>query len=189
MSSSGRVFAMNLLGISGSLRAASMNTALLRTLVGLVREPVELTIFDALDLPLYNGDIEDQGDPESVVALKSAVALADGIVFACPEYNGSMTAVVKNQVDWASRGESPIKGKPVGVVGISPGPHGAVRGQNSLKASLLHIGCKVLSSPAVVLPRGRELITDGELTDEAAINRLGLFAAAMISWTEATRDL
>lgn len=180
---------MRILGISGSLRAASMNTALLRTLAGLMADPVEMSMFDAFDLPLYNGDIEDQGDPESVVRLKSAVTAADGIVFACPEYNGSITAVVKNQIDWASRGEAPIKGKPVGVVGISPGPHGAVRGQNVLKASLLHIGCKVLPSPAVVFPRGRELITDGELTDGAAIERLGLFAAAMISWVEATGDL
>lgn len=181
--------AMNILGITGSLRAASMNTALLRSIAGQMPESVNMQIFDALDLPLYNGDLEEQGDPESVTRLKSHVALADGVVFACPEYNGSMTAVIKNQVDWASRGEAPIKGKPVGVVGISPGPHGAVRGQNILRASLLHIGCKVLPSPAVVLPKGRELVTDGELTEEAAVRRLGLFAMAMVAWVEATRDL
>jgi len=124
-----------------------------------------------------------------VIRLKEAVAAADGIVFACPEYNGGMTAVLKNQIDWATRGEAPIKGKPVAVVGTSPGRYGSVRGQTALKSVLLHIGCRVLPSPAVVLPRAQDLIVDGVLTDEAAVLRMTAFGASFAQWVEATKDL
>ena len=98
-----------------------MNTALLRSLQSLAPDGVELEIFDALDVPIYNGDVEEQGDPGGVIRLKRAVAEADGLILACPEYNGGLTPSLKNQIDWATRGEAPLKGKPCGVVGAGGG--------------------------------------------------------------------
>lgn len=165
-----------------------MNTALLRSLQSLAPDGVELEIFDALDVPIYNGDVEEQGDPGGVIRLKRAVAEADGLILACPEYNGGLTPSLKNQIDWATRGEAPLKGKPCGVVGAGGGMYGTVRAQNILKPILVQLGCSVLPSPAVGLPKARDLFTNGELVDEAALERLEKFMAAFVRWTTATRD-
>ncbi len=94
---------MNILGISGSLRAASFNTALLHAAQELAPAGMSIVIHRLHDLPLFDQDVEDQGDPESVVALKQAIDQADGLLLACPEYNGGVTGVLKNAIDWASR--------------------------------------------------------------------------------------
>src|SRR5947207_14536285 len=113
-------------GIAGSLRKASYNRALLRAAVELAPEAVQITVFDRLrDVPLYDADVEAEGDPEPVVALKTAIRQADALLIATPEYNYGVPGVLKNAVDWASRppGSSVLEGKPAALMGATPG-HG-----------------------------------------------------------------
>src|SRR5204863_3707305 len=113
-----------LIGISGTLRRGSFNTALLRTAVEMMPSSAELKVESIEGIPLYNGDIEaTQGIPQRVTELKRAIAEADGLLLSTPEYNNSMPGVLKNTVDWLSRPVSDIKavfgGKPVALMGAS----------------------------------------------------------------------
>ncbi len=118
---------ISVVGIIGSLRRASVNRIVFEAATELAEAGMSLTEAPLGDVPFYNGDIEEQGDPASVLALKGAVREADGVIFFTPEYNGSLPAVVKNVLDWLSRssGGLAIAGKPVGVVATTPGRHGA----------------------------------------------------------------
>src|SRR6185312_15480035 len=124
-----------LIGISGSLRKGSYNSALLRAASAMAPSGTEFTIGDIRGIPLYDGDVEAQGIPPAVVALKDAVAQADGLIIVTPEYNNSMPGVLKNAIDWLSRPNADAKrvfgAKPVAVMGASPGGFGTVLGQNA----------------------------------------------------------
>lgn len=111
----------NLIAIVGSLRSASANRAVARAAIALTAEDVSLTIHPIADVPMYNGDVEDRGLPESVVALHEAVTSADGVIFFTPEYNSSLPAVTKNVIDWLSRPPTSLEGKPFAAVATSPG--------------------------------------------------------------------
>ena len=118
-----------ILGITGSLRQGSFNSALLRACVSVLPEGVTLDIRTLHDIPLYNGDVESRdGVPASAAALKDAVAAAHGVILATPEYNNGIPGVFKNAIDWMSRPPSDIPrifhGKVVGLMGASPGPFG-----------------------------------------------------------------
>ena len=157
-----------ILGISGSLRSGSFNTALLRTAQEIAPDNVEVTIFDLISIPFYNGDVEAQGDPESVVALKNAIHEADGVLFATPEYNHSTSGVLKNALDWASRdrGESSLTGKPVTLIGAG-GMSGTARAQLHLQNVLSETGSLVMVKPGVFVAGPWEKFdSDGHLTDE-----------------------
>lgn len=134
-----------IIGISGSLRQASFNTALLRAAVELA--PPELSIEPASirDIPLYDGDVEAaSGIPASVAALKDRIAHADGLLLVTPEYNGSLPGVLKNAVDWLSRPGQDIArvfgGKSVGVIGATPGPGGTRLAQTAWLPVLRQLG-------------------------------------------------
>ena len=118
---------IGVVAIIGSLRKSSVNRIVFDAATELVGEGMSLSEAPIADVPFYNGDIEEQGDPEPVVELKRAVSDADGVIFFTPEYNGGLPAVVKNALDWLSRksGGPAISGKPVGVVAVTPGRHGA----------------------------------------------------------------
>src|SRR6185437_8279743 len=126
------LIAMRILAISGSLREGSHNTALLRAAADLVPDGVSLELFDGLAaIPHYNGDHDHEQPPAEVAALREAIAAADAILVATPEYNGSVPGVLKNAVDWASRPhrESALWGKTAAVVGASTGAYGALWAQ------------------------------------------------------------
>jgi chromate reductase, NAD(P)H dehydrogenase (quinone) len=138
---------IRILGIAGSLRAQSFNRALLRAAKELAPQPLRIEIFDLLPIPLYNGDVEEQGDPKAVTAFKQAIAQADGVLMATPEYNHGVPGVMKNAVDWASRPPrgAALSGKPVGIIGASPGMTGSARGQSQLRQafeSQIPIACR-----------------------------------------------
>jgi len=125
-----------LIGLSGSLRKASFNTALLRVAAGLMPEDSELVVETIHGIPLYDADVEAaDGIPDRVAALKDAIAEADGLLLVTPEYNNSIPGVFKNAIDWLSRPDSDIKrvfgGKPVAVIGASPGNFGTILSQNA----------------------------------------------------------
>jgi chromate reductase len=138
---------VSVLGISGSLRRDSHNTRLLRAAAGLVEElGGDFEVFDGLrSIPPFDED-EDIGDgPPAVVRLREAIDSADAILFATPEYNSSIPGVLKNAVDWASRprNESPLRNKPVAVIGASTGLFGAVWAQAELRKVLGSAGARV----------------------------------------------
>ncbi len=143
---------LRVLSISGSLRRGSFNTALLKAAQELAPEDMEITIFDLQDIPFYNADVEAEGDPEAVTALKKAVHGADALLLATPEYNGGIPAPLKNAIDWASRStsgyqESAIFGKTVAIMGGGGG--GAVRAQAQLRQVLSTLGIEALEQPEV----------------------------------------
>src|SRR6187431_2909942 len=122
------------IGISGSLRRQSFNSALLRAAAGLMPEGATLEIADISAIPLYNGDIESEGIPAAVTALKARIAETDGLLICTPEYNNSIPGVAKNVIDWLSRPSDDIPrvfhGRPVAVMGASPGPFGTLLSQS-----------------------------------------------------------
>jgi chromate reductase, NAD(P)H dehydrogenase (quinone) len=119
-------------------------------------------------VPFYDGDLEAAGDPEEVTALKGAVARADALLIATPEYNGSVPAVLKNAIDWASRRppESPLRAKPAAVMGASPSRGGTRRAQVHLREILDSAGADVIGEPSLYLARAFEHVSDGRLTSE-----------------------
>ena len=141
---------MRILGISGSLRAGSHNTNLLRAAARLLPEDAEFVLLDPdvlRDIPAYDDDErEAAGEPASVTALRETIAQADGVLFATPEYNSSIPGFLKNALDWVSRpiAESPFKGKDVAVVGASTGMFGAVWAQAELRKVLTTLGARVV---------------------------------------------
>ena len=125
-----------ILGLSGSLRAGSLNTALLRAARDLMPGGSTLGIGSIAGIPLYDGDLEARaGIPAAVAALKDAIADADGLLVATPEYNNSIPGVLKNAVDWLSRPAADIArvfgGRPVALIGASPGGFGTILGQDA----------------------------------------------------------
>src|SRR6478735_3160354 len=138
---------MRILGISGSLRSGSHNTSLLRAAAMSLPSGVELEFYDGLaDLPHYNEDLDVDPVPEHVAHLREAIAQADGLLIATPEYNGSIPGVLKNAIDWASRPfpDNSLRGKPVAVIGASTGLFGAVWAQAEARKVLATIGADVL---------------------------------------------
>ena len=172
---------MKLLGVSGSLRAASFNTALLRAAQDCAPEEVTIEIFRLHDLPLFNQDVEDQGDPEPVTAWKDAIRGADALLLACPEYNGGVTGVLKNAIDWASRGSpSALHGKTACIVGASPGVTGTVRAQDALRQSLRKVSAEYWPLSEMLVGQAHAKIENGQVVDEKTLAYLGKHLDAFI---------
>jgi len=160
-----------ILGISGSLRERSYNTGLLRAAAELAPPDVELQIFDLSRIPLYNDDVEAAGDPAPVAELRAAVAEADALLLATPEYNRGTSGVLKNAIDWLSRPAlaSVLRWKPVAIMGASSGRGGTKYAQQQVRDALLFPGAVVLDEPVVQLPVAWERFdADLKLTDENA---------------------
>jgi chromate reductase, NAD(P)H dehydrogenase (quinone) len=175
---------MRILGISGSLRAASYNTALLRAAAELVPEGVEMTLYEGLELlPPYNEDREAHNTPEEVVRLREEIASADAVLFATPEYNTTMPGQMKQVVDWASTPHGPdaaLWGKPVAAIGASVTDYGAMWAQDHLRNALGVAGARVLKSDLPVA-RAKELFSeDGELVDPETRERLAELLAGLV---------
>ena len=172
---------MRLVGVSGSLRAASYNSALLRAAQGMTPEGVELIEGSIRDIPLYDGDVErDQGLPEAVVALKELIADCDGLLLFTPEYNNGVPGVFKNAIDWLSRPASDIErvfgGRPVAVLGASPGPFGTVMSQAAWLPVLRTLGTAPWFGGRMLIPHAGEAFdAEGRLADEASARRLARF--------------
>ena len=159
---------MRILGISGSLRSESYNTRLLRGLRGALPPGVELVLFEGLRaIPPFSEDDEDS-PPQSVEALKQAIADADAVLISTPEYNGSIPGQLKNALDWASRprAEAPVVGKPVAVIGASPGLFGAVWAQADTRKVLGLMGAAVIDRELPVGGADEALDETGQLRDE-----------------------
>lgn len=173
---------IKVLAIVGSLRAESNNKALAQAAAEVAPEGMEITIFPLNDLPVYNTDVETAGFPESVLALHAAIENADAMLMVTPEYNGSFSGVIKNAIDWASRGGSRLAGKPVVTMGGSPGALGGTKAQEHLRSVCLHLGMYLMSRPTVAVPRFNSKIEAGKLTDESTREFIGTQMNAFKDW-------
>ena len=163
---------LRLLGLSGSIRRDSTNTAILRTLAEKLTNKASLTLFPLDDIPLYNGDLEGERLPQPVRALKDAIAKSDGIVLCSPEYNHGMPGVLKNALDWASRPgfASPLKNKPALIMTSSPGYIGGARAHAQLRETLAAALARVVARPQVTIASVLEKMVDGKLVEESTLN-------------------
>lgn len=158
-----------ILGISGSLRRDSHNTNLLRAAANLLPPGSALELYDGLrQLPPYDADLDTEPAPGAVAELRRAIASADGVLLATPEFNGSIPGVLKNALDWASRPfpDSALRGKPVAVVGASTGLFGAVWAQAETRKVLGVIGADVIDRELAVGQAASAFAGPGELADD-----------------------
>jgi chromate reductase len=163
-----------LLGISGSLRKASTNTAILKALAEAIADRATLDLFPLNDIPLYDQDIDVEPLPPGITAFREAIAAADGVVISSPEYNYGMSGVLKNALDWASRpyGKSRLTGKPVLTITASAASTGGVRAQGQLNETLTAIAALVVLRPQSVIGSVFQKMTDGKFTDETSLKFL-----------------
>jgi chromate reductase len=174
---------MRVLGISGSLRSESFNTKLLRAAADLLPAGVELEVFEGLKaVPPYDEEDDVQPAPGPVAALRSAIAGADAVLFATPEYNSSVPGQLKNALDWVSRplSKNPLRGKPVAVVGASTGAFGAVWAQAELRKVLGATGARVVDGEVAVGHSPARFEGD-RLVDEALREQLGEVVSALVA--------
>lgn len=174
------------LGLAGSLRRTSFNRGLVRAARELAPESVTVELYDRLDeIPFFNRDVEEEGDPAPVKELKEKIHEADAVLIATPEYDYAIPGVLVNALDWAMRSPSPLRHKPVGIVGASPGNVGTARGQMVLRQILLHAPAYVMPEPQMLVSQAREKFDDnGNLVDEETRERLRRFLNALVEWTE-----
>jgi chromate reductase len=175
---------VEILGICGSLRKASTNRALLVAVGDAMPAGADFKIWEGLgELPIFNSDDED---PAPVIALKASIARADGVVIAVPEYNYSIPGGLKNALDWVSRppATSPMRGKPIGLVGAASGMSGTIRAQTHLRQMLVFSDSPCLNQPEVLIPRAHERFdrATGKLTDESTRQLLARFATAFVAF-------
>ncbi|MES2337780.1 MAG: NAD(P)H-dependent oxidoreductase [Pseudomonadota bacterium] len=176
---------LRILGFAGSLRAASLNRALLRAAQAVAPATLAITIFDLAPVPLCNGDVEDAGDPPGVTAFRDAIRAADGLLMVTPEYNHGVPGVMKNAIDWASRPprDSALSGKPVGVIGASPGITGTARGQSQLRQAFEFTNSPAMLQPELLIFKAHEKFdADGRLTDDATRRYLVAYLVALEAW-------
>jgi chromate reductase len=181
---------IRILGVAGSLRGGSYNRALLRAAQGRAPDGAVIEAFDLAAVPLYNGDLEAAGDPEGVAAFKQAIRAADGVLFVTPEYNHGVPGVMKNAVDWASRPpqDAALAGKPVGIIGASPGMTGSARGQSQLRQAFEFTNSYCMPQPELLVFRAHEKFdAEGRLTDEATGQYLGRYLTAFAAWVARLR--
>jgi chromate reductase len=180
--------ALRVCGIAGSLRKGSFNRAVLRAASQLALPQSEIVIFDGLgEVPLFNQDLEEQGDPLPVEALKEAIGGADALLISTPEYSGSIPGVLKNALDWAARkgtaDSAALARKPVAIMGASPGRLGTARAQPELRHVLTCAGALVMPKPEVHLMSVGSIVSGGELVDEVARRFVGGLMESLVSWT------
>jgi chromate reductase, NAD(P)H dehydrogenase (quinone) len=183
--------ALKVLAFAGSLRRGSYNRALLRAAQELAPAGMEITIFDLGKIPLYNHDVEQQGDPEPVKAFKEASRQADAVLIATPEYQHGLPGVLKNALDWASRPprRSPLKHKPAAIMGASPSQTGTARAQLQLRQTLVYNETYVLMQPEVLVARAQEKFDgEGRLSDEVSRKLIGRLLEGLVGWTELFRQ-
>lgn len=177
---------IKILGLAGSLRKGSYNRAALRVAKQETPEEAELEIFELHDIPPFNQDLESDM-PTAVKSLKEKAKAADAILFVTPEYNYSVSGVLKNAIDWGSRpyGNNSWEGKPVAIMSASPGLLGGARAQYHLRQSFVFLNMFPLNQPEVVIANAAQKFDEqGNLTDEETRKRIRQLVEALIDWTK-----
>jgi chromate reductase, NAD(P)H dehydrogenase (quinone) len=177
---------IRILGISGSLRKGSFNTSALRAAIDLCPDEAEIEICDIADLPLFDQDFESEL-PTAVKEFKEKVAAADAIIFSTPEYNYSISGVLKNAIDCGSRpyGQSAWEGKPAAIMGASGGAIGTARAQYDLRKMMVFLNMFPINKPEVMIGNaGDKFDGNGNLTDDTTRKFISQMLDALIAWTK-----
>src|SRR5216110_2133469 len=180
---------LKVLGISGSLRKASYNTAILKACAELMPAGMKMTYARIDDIPLFNQDVFDAGLPESPKRFRAEVAAADGLLIASPEYNFSLSAALKNAIDWGSRPPNQVfQDKPIAIFSASQGPMGGARVQYDLRRILGQLWGHVMPRPEVFIGASAGKVdAQGNITDEATKKFLTELLAGLKTWIERMR--
>lgn len=178
--------AVHVVGIAGSLRQKSFNRSLLAAAVELAPASMHIDVVDLKPIPLYDADVQEAGWPEPVAEMRERVRGADALLIATPEYNHSVPGVLKNAIDWLSRGpESPIAGLPMAMMGASNGGFGSVRAQLALRQVADGCGLVAMPRPEVHVSRAQDKIdASGRLVDEKTRQSIVALLQALEAWTE-----
>ena len=185
----GSTAAPRLLAFSGSARRESLNRKFLAVAVQAARDAGgEVTLLDLNDyvLPLYHGDLEDaEGLPANATKLTELITRHDALLIASPEYNSMITPLLKNTIDWCTRGDdNPFTGKVAAVISASPGPFGGVRSLKLAQQLLLHLGCHVVPGQTALIHADKAFDATGGLTDARAEKSLRALVAALVATTK-----
>jgi chromate reductase len=173
--------------VPGSLRRESYNRWLAQAVRELAPPTLAVRIEEIDAIPLYNFDVERAAFPESVARLKAALRAADGTLIVTPEYNFSVPGFLKNTIDWISRppGDAALRGKPVGVLGASPGPIGTARAQIHLRGILANLNAIVMPQPSVLIAgAGQKFDPGGRLADDDTRKHVRVYLEAFARWIE-----
>lgn len=177
---------LTITAICGSLREGSFNRRVLKAMEELAPKHWEIQHVDLSMIPLFNLDIESQGDPQSVAEFKESIKQADGVLIVTPEYNMGIPGVLKNALDWASRpGKSSVLiEKPFAIAGATPGSGGTAQSQAQVRQTLLAMNAYTMPGPKVLIGSVHEKLneTTGELDDESTLRHLERFLTAFEEW-------
>jgi chromate reductase len=179
---------ITIIGISGSLRKASFNSALLRAAVDMTPEGATLEVASIQGIPLYDGDVESSvGIPAVVSDLKDRIAVCDGLLLVTPEYNNSIPGVFKNAIDWLTRPASDIarvfNNRPVGLIGATPGRGGTILAQAAWLPVLRTLGTKPWFGGRVTVSGAKRVFDEsGQLVDEEVRSQLRNYVAGFVAF-------
>jgi chromate reductase, NAD(P)H dehydrogenase (quinone) len=178
---------MRIVGIAGSLRSASLNAALLRAAADECPPGAAIEIESIREIPLYDGDVEASGLPLRVSELKDRIATADGLLLVSPEYNSSIPGVFKNAIDWLSRPAADIPrvfgGRPVGLIGASPGRFGTVLSQNAWLPVFRTLGLRLWTGQSLYVSGANKVFDrKGKLVDEPTRTRLSDYVRGFVEF-------
>jgi chromate reductase len=177
---------ITILGLCGSLRAGSFNRMALKAAGEMVPEGATLETFDEIgDFPLYNLDVQQKGWPPAVQRLCDRMRATDALLIVTPEYNYSVPGLLKNAIDWISRFDNqPFSGKPIAMMGASPGIFGTARAQYQLRQMLVFLNGLPVNKPEVMIGGAASKFTDGKLTDEATRKFVADLLVSLVAWTK-----
>jgi chromate reductase len=175
---------VRILGISGSLRKASYNTALLRAAIAVAPEGTHVEVADISAIPLYDGDVHAKGLPAPVVTFREQIARADALLIVTPEYNFSIPRVLKNAIDWASRPPAqPFAGKALAIMGASPTLSGTMRAQYHLRQTAVFLDMHPINKPEVFLRNAQDAFdAEGKLVNAETAKGVDLMWKALVPW-------
>jgi len=181
---------IKILAFAGSLRKGSYNKALVRAAVELAPENVKMEVFDLEGIPPYNQDLESN-PPQRVAEFKEKIRNADALLIASPEYNYSVSGVLKNAIDWASRpkADTPLEGKPVAIMSASTGRLGGARAQYHLRQSFVFLNMHPINRPEVMLSSAQDNVdANGKVTNEQTRQLIRQLLEALVEWTKRLRE-
>ena len=175
----------SILGIVGSVRKDSFNKALMQVALEVQPPDSSLEVFDLSGIPIFNDD-SSASPPQVVVNFKKKIREADAILFVSPEYNYSISGVLKNAIDWASRppGDNAWSGKPCAIMGASTGMMGTARAQYHLRQVCVYTNMHPINKPEVFVSRVNEKMRDGKLIDEKTRTNVAEMLKALVAWTK-----
>ncbi len=177
---------IKVLAFAGSLRRGSYNKALIRAAVNVKPDSMSIEVFDLEGIPPFNEDLISVA-PAKVIEFKNKIRSSDALLIAIPEYNFSVSGVLKNALDWASRPKegNPLQGKPVAIMSASTGRFGGARAQYHLRQSFIFLDMHPVNHPEVMLSSAKNNVdANGNVTNEVTLKLIKQLLEALVAWTK-----